>query len=206
MRKRLFDIVGSAICLALLAFPFTIIAVAIKLSSPGPVFYRQQRVGRGGRLFCLYKFRTMHVDARGPSITVEGDPRITRIGHVLRRYKIDELPQLWNILCGDMSIVGPRPEVERLVQHYSPDQQRILQQTPGLASLSQLVYPYEADILRGHPDPEAVYIRHLMPRKIAADLHYEDIRTFWSDMRLLGEIALLSFMGKSYRADHTFHI
>jgi len=137
---------------------------------------------------------------------VKGDPRITRIGHGLRRYKLDELPQLWNILCGDMSIVGPRPEVERLVRHYSPEQRRILQQTPGLASLSQLVYPYEADLLRGYADPEEVYIRHLMPRKIAMDLHYETIRTFWSDIRLLGEIALLSLMGKSYRIDHTFHI
>jgi lipopolysaccharide/colanic/teichoic acid biosynthesis glycosyltransferase len=206
MNKRLFDIAASAVGLAFVAIPFAIVAVAIKLSSPGPVFYRQQRVGRDGRLFWLYKFRTMPVDARGPSITVEGDPRITRIGHVLRRYKIDELPQLWNILCGEMSIVGPRPEVERLVRHYSPEQRRILQQTPGLASLSQLVYPYEADLLRGYPNPEEVYIRHLMPRKIALDLHYEAIRTFWSDLRLLGEIALLSLMGKSYRIDYTFRI
>jgi lipopolysaccharide/colanic/teichoic acid biosynthesis glycosyltransferase len=196
MNKRLFDIAASAVGLAFVAIPFAIVAVAIKLSSPGPVFYRQQRVGRDGRLFWLYKFRTMPVDARGPSITVEGDPRITRIGHVLRRYKIDELPQLWNILCGEMSIVGLRPEVERLVRHYSPEQRRILQQTPGLASLSQLVYPYEADLLRGYPNPEEVYIRHLLPRKIAMDLHYEAIRTFWSDLRLLGEIALLSLMGK----------
>lgn len=206
MNKRLFDIAASAVGLAFVAIPFAIVAVAIKLSSPGPVFYRQQRVGRDGRLFWLYKFRTMPVDARGPSITVEGDPRITRIGHVLRRYKIDELPQLWNILCGEMSIVGLRPEVERLVRHYSPEQRRILQQTPGLASLSQLVYPYEADLLRGYPNPEEVYIRHLMPRKIALDLHYEAIRTFWSDLRLLGEIALLSLMGKSYRIDYTFRI
>jgi lipopolysaccharide/colanic/teichoic acid biosynthesis glycosyltransferase len=170
------------------------------------VFYRQQRVGRDGRLFWLYKFRTMPVDARGPSITVVGDPRIIRIGHVLRRYKIDELPQLWNILCSEMSIVGLRPEVEPLVRHYSPEQRRILQQTPGLASLSQLAYPYEADLLRGYPNPEEVYIRHLLPRKIAMDLHYEAIRTFWSDLRLLGEIALLSLMGKSYRIDYTFRI
>src|SRR5262245_17368218 len=111
--RRSFDIVVSAVGLVLLACPFAILALVIKLSSRGPVFYRQQRIGRGAQPFCLYKFRTMRVSrADGPLITVEGDPRITRVGRALRRWKLDELPQLWNVLRGDMSIIGPRPEVE----------------------------------------------------------------------------------------------
>jgi lipopolysaccharide/colanic/teichoic acid biosynthesis glycosyltransferase len=204
--KRSFDIVVSAGCLILLALPFAVIALAIKLSSAGPVFYRQQRVGRGQQPFCLYKFRTMHVRGDGPLITVEGDPRITWVGRALRRWKLDELPQLWNVLRGDMSIVGPRPEVERLVRYYTPEQRRILEQTPGLAGLSQLVYPHEADVLQGYPNPEEVYRQHLMPKKLAVDLEYERIRTFRSDLLLVAEIMLLSLLGKSYRIDRTFYI
>jgi lipopolysaccharide/colanic/teichoic acid biosynthesis glycosyltransferase len=204
--KRSFDILVSAGGLALLAFPFAVIALAIKLSSTGPVFYRQQRIGRGGRPFCLYKFRTMRVREDGPLITVEGDPRITRVGRVLRRCKVDELPQLWNVLCGDMSIIGPRPEVERLVRHYTPEQRRLLEQTPGLAGRSQLVYPQEADVLQGYPNPEEVYRQYLMPKKLAVDLEYERSRTFRSDLLLLAEIILLSLLGKSYRIDRSFEI
>jgi lipopolysaccharide/colanic/teichoic acid biosynthesis glycosyltransferase len=204
--KRSFDIVVSAGCLILFALPFAVIALAIKLSSAGPVFYRQQRVGRGQQPFCLYKFRTMHVRGDGPLITVEGDPRITWVGRALRRWKLDELPQLWNVLRGDMSIVGPRPEVERLVRYYTPEQRRILEQTPGLAGLSQLVYPHEADVLQGYPNPEEVYRQHLMPKKLAVDLEYERIRTFRSDLLLVAEIMLLSLLGKSYRIDRTFYI
>jgi lipopolysaccharide/colanic/teichoic acid biosynthesis glycosyltransferase len=204
--KRLFDIVVSAVGLVLLAFPFAVIALTIKLSSSGPVFYRQQRIGRGEQPFCLYKFRTMHVRADGPLITVEGDPRITRVGRPLRRWKLDELPQLWNILRGDMSIIGPRPEVEQLVRYYTPEQRRLLEQTPGLAGLSQLVYPNEADVLQGCPNPEEVYRQHLMPKKIAVDLAYERNRTFWSDLLLLAEIIVLSLLGKSYRRDRNFYI
>jgi lipopolysaccharide/colanic/teichoic acid biosynthesis glycosyltransferase len=204
--KRSFDIAVSAGCLILLALLFAVIALAIKLSSAGPVFYRQQRIGRGQQPFCLYKFRTMHVRGDGPLITVEGDPRITCVGRALRRWKLDELPQLWNVLRGDMSIVGPRPEVERLVRYYTPEQRLILEQTPGLAGLSQLVYPHEADVLRGYPNPEEVYRQHLMPKKLAVDLEYECIRTFRSDLLLVAEIMLLSLLGKSYRIDRTFYI
>lgn len=204
--KRLFDLVMSAIGLVLLAAPLVGIALAIKLSSRGPVFYRQQRIGRGEQPFWLYKFRTMHTSANGPLITVEGDPRITRVGRALRRWKLDELPQLWNVLRGDMSIIGPRPEVERLVRHYTPEQRRLLEQTPGLAGLSQLVYPYEADILRGYPNPEEVYRQYLMPKKLIVDLEYERHRTFWSDLRILAEVILLSLLGKSYRVDRNFSL
>jgi lipopolysaccharide/colanic/teichoic acid biosynthesis glycosyltransferase len=204
--RRSFDIAVSAGGLVLLALPFTLIALAIKLSSTGPVFYRQQRIGRGQQPFCLYKFRTMYVSGDGPLITVEGDPRITWVGRALRRWKLDELPQLWNVLRGDMSIIGPRPEVERLVRYYTPEQKRILEQTPGLAGLSQLVYPHEADVLQGYPNPEEVYRQHLMPKKLAVDLEYERSRTFRSDLLLVAEIMLLSLLGKSYRIDRTFYI
>jgi lipopolysaccharide/colanic/teichoic acid biosynthesis glycosyltransferase len=203
--KRLFDIVISATGLALSAVPFAVIALAIKISSPGTVFYRQKRMGRGGRPFFLYKFRSMANTERGAQVTVDGDPRITAVGRVLRRWKLDELPQLYNILRGDMSVVGPRPEVERFVQSYTAEQRLVLEQTPGLAGLAQLVYPHEADLLRGCDDPEEAYMRYLLPKKIAVDLQYEQNRTFWSDMRLLGELALL-VLGKSYRTDRNFRI
>jgi lipopolysaccharide/colanic/teichoic acid biosynthesis glycosyltransferase len=204
--KRSFDLVVSAVGLVLLAFPFAVIALAIKICSTGPVFYRQQRIGRGERPFYLYKFRTMHVRVDGPLITVEGDPRITRVGKALRRWKLDELPQLWNVLRGDMSIIGPRPEVEQLVRYYTLEQRRLLEQTPGLAGLSQLVYPHEADILQGYPNPEEVYRQHLMPKKLTVDLEYERSRTFCSDLLLLAEILLLSLRGKSSRIDRNFYV
>jgi lipopolysaccharide/colanic/teichoic acid biosynthesis glycosyltransferase len=204
--QRSFDIAVSAVGLTLLALPFAGIAFAIKLRSTGPVFYRQERIGRGGQPFNLYKFRTMHVRVDGPPITVKGDPRITGVGKALRRWKFDELPQLWNVLRGDMSIIGPRPEVERLVRYYTLEQRRLLEQTPGLAGLSQLVYPYESDILAGYPNPEEVYRQHLMPKKLTVDLEYELNRTFRSDLLLLAEIILLSLLGKSYRIDRFFQI
>jgi lipopolysaccharide/colanic/teichoic acid biosynthesis glycosyltransferase len=203
--KRLFDIVISATGLALLAVPFAVIALAIKVSSAGTVFYRQKRMGRGGRPFWLYKFRSMRNTEGGAQVTVDGDPRVTTVGRVLRRWKLDELPQLYNILRGDMSVVGPRPEVERFVRSYTAEQRLVLEQTPGLAGLAQLVYPHEADLLRGCDDPQEAYVRYLLPKKIAVDLQYEQKRTFWSDMRLLGELALL-VLGKSYRTDRNFRI
>ena len=203
--KRCFDILLSLLGLSLLAIPFAIIAPAIKLSSKGPVFYRQQRIGRSGKPFWLYKFRTMYVGEGGSLVTVDGDPRITHVGRMLRRWKLDELPQLWNVLVGEMSVIGPRPEVERYVSHYTPEQRRLLEQTPGLAGLSQLVYPHEANMLSHYPDPEELYVRELLPRKLAIDLQYETSRTFCSDLRLIAELALL-IMGKSYRVDQDFRI
>jgi lipopolysaccharide/colanic/teichoic acid biosynthesis glycosyltransferase len=200
--KRVLDVVVAGCGLLALLVPFAVIAVGIKLLSPGPVLYRQSRVGRGGRLFSLYKFRTMRTDGHSSLITVEGDSRITPIGQVLRRWKLDELPQLWNVLRGQMSIIGPRPEVERFVRHYSLEQRRILEQTPGLAGMAQLVYPHEAQILSGHADPEEAYLRYLLPRKIAVDLEYEQRRSVWSDFQLLAELLLL-VLGKSYRIDHS---
>jgi lipopolysaccharide/colanic/teichoic acid biosynthesis glycosyltransferase len=203
--KRLFDILFSLVGLSLLAIPFAVIGPAIKLSSRGPVFYRQQRIGRGGKPFWLYKFRTMYVGEGGSLVTVRGDPRITPVGRILRRWKLDELPQLWNVLLGEMSVIGPRPEVERYVSHYTPEQRRLLEQTPGLAGLSQLVYPTEADMLRHCVNPEEFYIRQLMPKKLAVDLQYQTSRTFWSDLKLLLEMVLL-ILGRSYRVDRDFSV
>jgi lipopolysaccharide/colanic/teichoic acid biosynthesis glycosyltransferase len=203
--KRLFDILFSLVSLSLLAVPLLVVGAAIKLTSRGPIFFRQRRIGRGSKPFWLYKFRTMYIGESGSLVTAEGDPRITPLGRLLRRSKVDELPQLWNILLGEMTIIGPRPEVERYVAHYTPDQRRLLEQTPGLAGLSQLVYPTEADILRHCLNPEEFYIRELMPKKIAVDLHYEAVRNFRSDLRLMFEMVLL-ILGKSYRVDSDFPV
>jgi lipopolysaccharide/colanic/teichoic acid biosynthesis glycosyltransferase len=203
--KRSFDILFALVGLSLLALPFAVIGAAIKLSSKGPVFFRQQRIGRGGKPFWLYKFRTMYVGESGPLITAGGDPRITPIGQLLRRWKLDELPQLWNIFKGDMSVIGPRPEVERYVAHYTPEQRLLLEQNPGLAGLSQLVYPTEAEMLRHCAEPEEFYIRELMPKKILVDLQYEARRTFWSDLQLMIEMILL-ILGRSSRVDRAFSV
>ena len=200
--KRLFDILFSLVSLSLLILPFAVIGTAIKISSRGPVFYRQQRIGLGGRPFWLYKFRTMYGGVGGSLITVEGDSRITPLGRVLRRWKLDELPQLWNVVLGEMGIIGPRPEAERLVRQYTPEQHRILESTPGLAGMSQLVYPHEAELLRGCRDPEEVYVKALMPRKIAVDLEYERTRTFLTDLSLLGKLLLLIAVRKSRHTEH----
>jgi lipopolysaccharide/colanic/teichoic acid biosynthesis glycosyltransferase len=186
--------------LSIAALPLALAALAVKLAIGGPVVYRQVRVGRHGRPFSLYKLRTMSDSRRGPQVTTADDARIGRVGRLLRRSKLDEVPQLWNVLKGDMRIIGPRPEVPGFVARYDDDQRAILEATPGLASLAQLVYPHEATLLRDHPDPEDAYVRVVMPRKIQVDLAYEQTRTPWSDLRLLAEVALL-IVGKSFRID-----
>jgi len=191
MLRRVFDLAASSLALAVFAIPIGIIALLIKRDSSGPVFFIQPRVGRGGGLFGLYKFRTMRTGTSGPAVTAAGDPRITALGAALRRWKIDEIPQLWNVLRGDMSIVGPRPEVERFVRHYTPAQREILSVRPGLASMAQLVFPHEADVLAASADPERDYLAQWMPRKIAVDLEYERRRTLLSDALFLGEVVLL---------------
>ncbi len=191
MVRRAFDIAVSLGVLLLLAIPFLFIAAATRWGSPGPAFFIQPRVGRGGRIFGLCKFRTMRASGGGPSITAQGDPRITPIGAFLRRWKIDELPQFWNVLRGDMSIVGPRPEVIKFVDLYTEDQRRILDTKPGLASMAQILFSHEAESLAGSPDPEKEYVEDWMPRKIEADLAYEAKRGFWRDLVFLGEVVLL---------------
>jgi len=184
--KRLLDAVLAALGLAVLAPALAAIAAAIRLDSPGPVVYAAQRVGRSGREFPMYKFRTMRIDqsGRGPRITPRGDRRITRVGRVLRRTKLDELPQLWNVLRGDMSLVGPRPEDPHYVALYSPDQRRVLQARPGITSLASVRFRDEERLLVGS-DWERTYVNQVMPAKLAIDLDYVDHWSLWLDARVL---------------------
>lgn len=184
--KRAVDLICAALGLVVLSPILLGVALAIKLSSPGPVFYRATRVGRGGTPFRLYKFRSMVVDAdrRGPAITAGGDPRVTPIGRWLRRTKVDELPQLLNVLAGEMSLVGPRPEDPRYVALYDDDQRRILTVRPGITSAASLAYRHEEALLSG-PDWERTYRTTIMPQKLAIDLAYVEKQSLWEDFRII---------------------
>lgn len=172
--KRIFDIIVSLIGLiALLPF-FLIIAFAIKVDSTGPIFFKQVRISKNGKEFEIYKFRTMIQDAesKGMQITVEKDSRITKVGKFLRKSKIDELPQLINVLKGDMSFVGPRPEVPKYVALYDKDQRNILKVRPGITDIASIEYRDESSILAKSMDPEKTYIEEIMPKKIELNLIY----------------------------------
>jgi lipopolysaccharide/colanic/teichoic acid biosynthesis glycosyltransferase len=168
------------------------IALAVRLDSPGPVLHRALRAGRYGRPFTLYKFRTMVVNAAayGPGIPARDDPRITRVGRILRRSRLDELPQLWNVLRGDMSLVGPRPEAPKFVALYSPEQRQVLSVRPGITGAAQLVFRNEATLLPPG-DPEAAYVREILPRKLAIDLDYVRHRSPGGDLRILARTVQL---------------
>ena len=189
MLKRLFDLLGAAVALLLLSPLLLVVAVLIKLDSPGPVFFRQERVGRFGRPFRIHKFRTMVVDApqRGLALTVGADPRITRSGRWLRRTRLDELPQLIDVLGGHMSLVGPRPEVPRYVQHYPPAlRERALAVRPGITDPSSLDFLDESDLLAAAADPEREYIDRILPRKLQAAADYAARATVWTDLLVIG--------------------
>jgi len=203
--RRSFDVAVAALVLAVFAPVLLLAALAIKLSSRGPVFFVQRRVGKGGIPFPMYKFRTMAVAKKGPRLTVKHDSRVTAVGRILRRWKIDEVPQFWNILRGDMTIVGPRPEIPDFVARFGEAERRLLDYVPGLAGMAVLVYPNEAELLRGHSDPERAYAEQLLPKKAAVDLVYEAERTFASDLRLMIEITLAIF-GWNRHADRTFRL
>lgn len=187
MNKRLFDLVASVLGLLVLAPLFALIALWVKLDSPGPVFYRQQRVGRGGVLFNIFKFRTMFV--RPPDqreLTVGRDPRVTRAGHFLRHYKLDELPQLLNVVQGTMSLVGPRPEVPRYVACYPPQVRAlVLSVAPGITDWASILYKEESAILGKADDPEKAYIETILPAKLEYYVRYVRERTFWIDLRII---------------------
>jgi lipopolysaccharide/colanic/teichoic acid biosynthesis glycosyltransferase len=181
-------IVHSAVALVLLVLispAVLVIALLVRLSSPGPVFFRQERVGQHGRPFRIYKFRTMRLNTGGPQVTGRADPRITRIGALLRHWKLDELPQLINVVNGEMALVGPRPEVPRYVAHYTPEQQKVLSVPPGITGVVQLEYRHEEELLRDAADPEAVYLTAIMPAKLALDLEYLRHQGAWTDLRLI---------------------
>lgn len=185
--KRLLDILSSALVLLLLLPFWLIIAMAIVLESRGGVFYRQIRVGKDNKDFYLYKFRTMRTgsDQKGLLTVGERDSRITRVGYFLRKYKIDEFPQLLNVLKGDMSIVGPRPEVRKYVDMYTPEQMRVLSVRPGLTDLASIQYVHENELLAASKDPEKTYIEEVMPAKLALNLQYIDSQSVLGDIKLI---------------------
>jgi len=185
--KRAFDIIIAASGLLILSPLFLLAAASIKVSSPGPVFFRQRRVGRGFRPFSIYKFRTMTHDAqaRGPLITVGSDPRITPVGRFLRKTKFDELPQLVNVLKGDMSLVGPRPEIRQYVELFRRDYEEILKIRPGITDLASLKYRDEAAILSKACDPENEYRLKVLPEKIRLAKDYIRQSSLLFDLQLV---------------------
>ena len=187
MMKRLFDIAASSVGLLCLSPLFAVLAVWIKADSEGPVFYRQVRVGRHGRDFRLLKFRSMRPDAdKGRLITVGGhDPRVTRSGYFIRKWKLDELPQLINVVKGDMSLVGPRPEVRRYVDLYNEEQRHVLDVRPGITSLASIRYRNENEILGAAADPDKAYIEQVMPDKLKIDLEYVKRHSLAYDIKLI---------------------
>lgn len=188
MAKRAFDLLLSLAALVLLSPVLLAIALVVRLDSPGPVFFRQERVGRHGRVFRIHKFRTMVVDApaRGLPLTVGADPRITRSGAWLRRTRLDELPQLIDVLRGDMSLVGPRPEVPRYVAHYPPAlRERALAVRPGITDPSSLAHLDESERLAAAADPEREYIEHILPAKLQAAADYAARASLWTDLGVI---------------------
>lgn len=187
MAKRLFDLLAAAAGLLLLAPLLAGVALWIRLDSPGPVFFRQERVGRHGRPFCIHKFRTMVHGAAGPALTVGADARITRAGRFLRRTRLDELPQLIDVLQGTMSLVGPRPEVPRYVALYPPElKARALAVRPGITDPASLAFIDEAERLARAADPEREYVEHILPLKLQAAADYAEHATLWTDLQVLG--------------------
>ena len=192
--KRLFDIIfASAVLLATLPV-WVFVAIAIKLDDGGDVFFQQPRVGRRGVVFHMWKFRTMVPQAQkqGGGLTRKSDSRITRVGEVLRKYKIDEVPQFINVLNGSMSVVGPRPEVPQFVVHYSADQKRVLNYVPGITDPASIAYRNESELLASADEGEKLYIEEIMPEKIRINLCYAAAATFWSDMKVILGTALVA--------------
>ena len=190
--KRLIDICLSLLALVLLSPLFLVIGLAIILESKGGIFFTQERVGKGFQLFNLYKFRSMrpNVEHLGQITVGERDPRITTVGYFLRKYKLDELPQLWNILKGDMSFVGPRPEVSYYVDQYSEEQQQLLSIRPGLTDFASLYYFEEAKLLANSDYPEKTYTEVVMPKKLNYSLMYMDQHSTLLDVKLIIVTAL----------------
>lgn len=185
MSKRLFDIVCAGLGLALLAPLLLLAAVWVKLDSPGPALFRQIRVGRFGVPFTIHKFRTMRM-APGAAITVGADPRITRSGHFLRRTKLDELPQLWDVLRGAMSLVGPRPELPVYVELYPAElRERVLAVRPGITDPASLAFSHEAELLAAAADPEREYREVILPAKLRLSADYAVRASLATDLRLI---------------------
>jgi lipopolysaccharide/colanic/teichoic acid biosynthesis glycosyltransferase len=204
--KRAFDMCASAIALVVLLPLFIVVAVAVKVDSRGPVFYRQTRVGRGGRPFSIWKFRTMtpEADRIAANVSPVDDPRVTRVGRILRAWFIDELPQLINVLKGDMSMVGPRPETPEYVALYSADERRVLALKPGMAGPSTLAFMDEAEQLSDTEDPESHYVDRILHQRVLIDLQYVEDGSLRYDVQLLVRqtIAIV----RKHRGRHAFRI
>lgn len=185
--KRWFDLIVAAIALILLSPLLTILAWRIKSFDGGPVLYVGRRVGRAGIPFGMYKFRTMvlNADKVGGSSTPDDDPRITPVGKILRRYKLDELPQFLNVLKGDMSLVGPRPQVQWAVDLYTPEQKHVLSVPPGITDYATVHFPNEGEILKGSLDPDQDYMEKIHPEKMRLSLEYIRERSLFTDIRVL---------------------
>lgn len=186
--KRIFDLCFTIPGIILLAPVFLVLIIWIKLDTKGPVFFRQVRVGQSGRIFRIFKFRTMITDAEnfGKKITVGDDQRITRSGRIIRKYKLDELPQLFNVLLGDMSLVGPRPEVPQYVEKYPVGiKEKVLSVPPGITDLASILYKDESTLLGTAADPEKVYIEQVIPSKLAYYIQYVESRNIWLDFKLI---------------------
>jgi len=188
MFKRLFDLLLSALALLILSPLMLALWLAVRAGSSGPAIFRQVRVGRGGRPFRILKFRTMTTAqaADSPAVTTSDDARITRVGALLRRWKLDELPQLVNVLRGDMSFVGPRPEVPKYVALYPPElRDQIFSVRPGITDEASIEFRSEGDLLAGAPDPEKRYLEEILPRKLEMYARYARERSFGGDLRIL---------------------
>jgi lipopolysaccharide/colanic/teichoic acid biosynthesis glycosyltransferase len=195
--KRTLDLVGAGAGVVLLSPLLLVVALLVKAEDGGPVFFRQERVGYRGRPFRIWKFRTMvpEAEARGLPLTVGRDVRVTRVGAWLRRLKLDELPQLFNVLAGDMTLVGPRPEVPRYVASYGVEQRRVLELVPGVTDEASIRYLDESAMLAAAVDPERMYVDEIIPEKIRLNLAYAAHATVWTDLRVI-----LATVGRLFRA------
>ncbi len=185
--KRIFDLVVSFILLVLLIIPIIVISVCVKLSSPGPVFFRQKRVTTYGKVFNIFKFRTMvHVEEEsGSLVTTKGDSRVTKIGRVLRKYRLDELPQIFNVISGSMSFVGTRPEVQKYVDLYKEEYYATLLLPAGITSLTSIMYKDEEKLLASGEDPDEIYIDKILPEKMKYNLQYTYDFGFFYDIKIM---------------------
>jgi lipopolysaccharide/colanic/teichoic acid biosynthesis glycosyltransferase len=186
--KRAFDLVVAAPGLVLAAPVMALIAIGVKLDSRGPVLYRQMRIGRNGRPFTLLKFRSMVRDADllAPNVSPVNDPRVTRMGRFLRAWYLDELPQLWNVVLGNMSLVGPRPETPEFVERYTANERRVLSVRPGILGPSTLGFMHEAELLASSGDPKDLYVTTVLHERVRLDLEYVGSGSLGSDLRLIG--------------------
>ena len=185
--KRLFDLLSSFLGLIILSPLLLLLSLAIVIDSKGGVFYKQKRIGKNGKPFMLYKFRSMRTGADKKGLLTVGtnDDRTTKVGRFIRKYKLDELPQLINILKNEMSIVGPRPEVEKYVNLYTAKQRKVLEVKPGLTDLASLAYLNENEILGKAIDPEKTYIEQIMPAKLKLNMEYIEKQSFWFDLKII---------------------